>query len=122
MHKKTLTKVISNLTACIISIVSLVPLLLILFNSLKTSKKAAEMNLKLPEFPFQWDNFSVVLEIGKLVTSFLNSCIYAFGSVLICCIFAALAAYALSRIRTKTSKFLYLFIALGITLPINHVA
>lgn len=122
MHKKSLLTVISNLTAWIISIISLVPLLLILFNSLKTSKKAAEMNLSLPDFPFQWDNFSVVIEKGKLVTSFLNSCMYTFGSVLLCCTLAALAAYVLSRNRTKLTKFIYLFIVLGITMPINYVA
>lgn len=122
MHKKSLLTVISNLTAWIISIISLVPLLLILFNSLKTSKKAAEMNLKLPNFPLQWDNFSVVIEKGKLVTSFLNSCVYTFGSVLLCCTLAALAAYVLSRNRTKLTKFIYLFIVLGITMPINYVA
>lgn len=122
MHKKKLVKVIGNLTAWIISIISLVPLLLILFNSLKTSRKAAEMNLKLPELPLKWDNYLVVIERGKLVTSFFNSFIYSFGSVLICCTLAALAAYVLSRNRTRLTKIIYLFIVLGITLPINHVA
>ena len=122
MSKKLFKTLISNLIAWIISIISLVPLLLILFNSLKTSKKAAEMNLNPPDFPLQLENFSVVIEKGKLVASFLNSCIYTIGSVLVCCIFSALAAYVLSRNRTKLTKFIYLFIVLGITMPINYVA
>jgi raffinose/stachyose/melibiose transport system permease protein len=113
---------IGNCIAWIISIISLVPLLLILFNSLKTSHKAAEMSLKLPAFPLQWENFMVVIEKGKLLTSFWNSCIYTFGSVMICCIFSSLAAYVLSRNRTKLTKIIYLFIVLGITMPVNYVA
>jgi raffinose/stachyose/melibiose transport system permease protein len=122
MSKKLLITLISNLIAWIISIISLVPFLLILFNSLKISTKAAEMNLKLPDFPLQLINFSVVIEKGKLVTSFLNSSIYTIGSVFVCCILSSLAAYVLSRNRTKLTKVIYLFIVLGITMPINYVA
>lgn len=122
MTSKIVKRVISNLIAWIISIISLAPLLLILFNSLKTSLKASDMNLDLPGFPIQWGNFAVVIEKGKLLASFINSCIYTFGSVFICCILSALAAYVLSRNRTKLTKLIYLFLVLGITMPVNYVA
>ncbi len=122
MNKKIIKALFSNIIAWIISIISLAPLLLILFNSLKTSIKASDMNLALPDFPLQWQNFTVVIEKGKLFGSFINSCIYTFGSVFICCILASLAAYALSRNRTKLSKIIYLFLVLGITMPVNYVA
>lgn len=80
------------------------------------------MNLSLPSWPIQWDNFIVVIEKGKLVTSFCNSLIYSAGSVILCVLFAALAAYVLSRNQTKINNFLYMFIVLGITLPVNYVA
>lgn len=122
MKQKTVKALVSNLIAWIISIVSLVPILLILFNSLKTSLKASDMNLSLPAFPFQWSNFSLVVAKGKLLVSFFNSCTYTAGSVIICCFFASLAAYVLSRNRTGLNKLLYLFIVLGITMPVNYVA
>ena len=122
MNKKTLKVLISNLIAWIISIISMAPLLLILFNSLKTSEQASEMKLSLPSFPIQWENFIVVIEKGKLFTSFINSSIYTAGSVLICGILSAMAAYVLSRNRDKLSKIIYLFIVLGITMPVNYVA
>jgi raffinose/stachyose/melibiose transport system permease protein len=122
LNKKILKNTFRNLIAWVISIISLVPLLLILFNSFKTNLKAADMNLNIPEFPLQWINFAVVVEKGKLLLSFLNSCIYSFGSVFVCCVLASLAAYTLSRNRTKLTKFLYMFIVLGITMPINYVA
>ena len=52
-------------------------------------------------------------------TSFLNSAIYSVGSVALCTLFAAAAAYVLSRNRTKLNSFLYIFIVLGITMPID---
>lgn len=122
MKQKTVKAIIGNLVAWIISAISLAPILLIIFNSLKTSLKASDMNLSLPTFPLQWSNFSVVFEEGKLLGSFVNSCIYTFGSVFICCILSSLAAYVLSRNRTKLTKIIYLFMVLGITMPINYVA
>jgi raffinose/stachyose/melibiose transport system permease protein len=122
MSKKLIRALVGNLTAWIISIISLVPLLLILFNSLKTSQQASDMNLRLPELPFQWENFSVVFEKGKLLGSFFNSCIYTFGSVFLCCVFSAMAAYVLSRNRTRLTNLIYLFIVMGITMPVNYVA
>jgi raffinose/stachyose/melibiose transport system permease protein len=120
--KRKISAIVRNAIAWIISLISLAPLLLILFNALKTSLKASDMNLKLPEFPLQLSNFFVVLEKGKLFQSFINSSIYTVGSVLICCIFSSLAAYVLSRNRTRLTKIIYLFIVLGITMPVNYVA
>ena len=122
MKQKFMRVLIGNLTAWIISVISMVPLLLILFNSLKDSQSASDMNLKLPGFPIQWENFSIVIEKGKLFGSFINSCIYSVGSVILCCLLSSLAAYVLSRNRTKLSKVIYMFIVLGITMPVNYVA
>ncbi len=120
--KKTVQAVIRNLIAWIFSALCLIPLLLILFNSLKDKKASASMNLKLPTLPIQWENFLTVVEKGKLATSFANSLLYSAGAVILCVFFSALAAYVLSRNQTKLNRFLYMFIVLGITLPINYVA
>ncbi len=122
MLRKIVNAIVRNLLAWIISLISIVPLLLILFNSLKTSLKASDMNLSLPSLPLQWGNFKEVIEQGKLIASFANSCIYTVGSVFICCILSSLAAYVLSRNRSKLAKFIYLFMVLGITMPVNYVA
>ena len=120
--KKTVMAIIRNIIAWIFSAICLIPLLLILFNSFKDKKAAAKMNLYPPELPVQWSNFVTVIEKGKLAASFINSLIYSAGSVVLCVLFASLAAYVLSRNKTKLNRFLYMFIVLGITLPINYVA
>lgn len=120
--KRTVVTIITNAIAWIISLICLIPLLLIVFNSFKDKLSAAKMDLKLPAFPLQFENFSVVIEKGKLAQSFFNSMIYSTGSVALCLILSALAAYVLSRNATKLNSFLYMFIVLGITMPINYVA
>lgn len=120
--KRTVVTIITNAIAWMISLICLIPLLLIVFNSFKDKLSAAKMDLKLPAFPLQFENFSVVIEKGKLVQSFFNSMIYSTGSVALCLILSALAAYVLSRNATKLNSFLYMFIVLGITMPINYVA
>lgn len=120
--KKTIQSVICNIIAWVFSAVCLIPLILILFNSLKDKKASASMSLALPALPIRWENFLTVVEKGKLGTSFINSLQYSAGAVILCVFFAALAAYVLSRNPTRLNNFLYMFLVLGITLPINYVA
>ncbi|MBR4529166.1 MAG: carbohydrate ABC transporter permease [Lachnospiraceae bacterium] len=120
--KKILLAIVRNFIAWIFSSICLIPLLLILFNSLKDKKAASRMDLHLPELPIRWSNFVTVIEKGKLAASFGNSLLYSAGSVILCVLFAALAAYVLSRNQTRLNQFLYLFLVLGITLPVNYVA
>jgi raffinose/stachyose/melibiose transport system permease protein len=46
--------------------------------------------------------------------------VYATGSTIIGTLFAAMAAFVLSRNRSRFNRFLYFFIILGIALPANY--
>jgi raffinose/stachyose/melibiose transport system permease protein len=119
--RKIARSIAANTVACIVSLILIIPLLLILVNSFKTSLAASDMTLALPS-EWKFDNFKVVIEKGKLDTAFLNSLIYSAGSVAVCVLFAAMASFVLSRRRSHSSKVLYLFFVLGITMPINFVS
>lgn len=110
-----------NVLAWVVSLILLAPLVLILFNSFKTSLAASDMNLALPT-SLEWSNFTTVIEKGKLGQTFLNSLIYSVGSVALTTILASMAAYVLARNRSRLHNFLYFFIVLGITMPVNYVA
>jgi len=120
-HRKLLGTIGVNILAWVVSLVLLAPLILILFNSFKTSLAASDMNLALPT-SLEWSNFTTVIEKGKLGRTFLNSLVYSVGSVLLTTILASMAAYVLSRNRSRLHNFLYFFIVLGITMPVNYVA
>lgn len=120
--KKKMTSLFSNATAWIISAICVIPILLILFNSFKSSTAAAEMNLTLPSFPLHLENYTTVIDKGKLGRSFFNSLIYSGGSVALCTLFGTLSAYVLSRNAIRRNRVLYMYLILGITMPVNYVA
>lgn len=122
MTAKKLYKTIGvNIIAWIISIILITPLVLILINSLKTSQAAAEMNLALPD-SIQVENFAKVIEKGKLGITFVNSLTYSVFSVLLCTLTSSMAAFVLSRNRSRANKIIYFIIVLGITMPVNFIA
>lgn len=121
MRSKKVRTIGINIFAWILSLVLITPLILILINSFKTSAAAAEMNLALPEV-FQFSNYLTVIEKGKLDISFINSLIYSVFSVALCTLTSSMAAYVLSRNRSKANRIIYFILVLGITMPINFIA
>lgn len=107
-----------HLLAIFASLIMFVPVYLIAVNSLKSKGEAAAMGMGFPS-NLNWANFLTVIDQGKLITSFFNSMLYATGSTVVATFVAALAAFVLSRNRTKMNRFLYFFLIMGIALPLN---
>jgi len=120
-NQKIVYKIIKQIIACMLSGVVIIPFLVILVNSFKTESEAALMDLSLPK-SFRWENYSVAIERGRLITSFFNSSLYSITSTIISVIINAMAAFVLSRRRTRLNQFLYFFMILGIMLPTNYIA
>lgn len=120
MAKKTLRKVFLNGLAIFVSLVMCVPVYLVFANSIKTKAQASSMGAELPAV-FQWSNFATVIEKGKLVGAFGNSLLYALASTAIGITVSALAAYVLSRNRTRFNRVIYFFLIMGIAMPTNFV-
>jgi raffinose/stachyose/melibiose transport system permease protein len=74
-------------------------------------------------FPAEWlwENYLTVIEQGKLISSFFNSCLYAFVGAGGIVFIAALGTYTLSRRSDKLAKGIYLFLIIGLFLPVNFV-
>ena len=118
MFPKRLQGGMAHLAAIFASLVMFIPVYLIAVNALKTKAGASSMGIN-PPTSLEWDNFLTVIDKGKLVTGFLNSVLYSSASTIIGTVLAALAAFVLSRRRTGLNRFLYLFLIMGIALPIN---
>ena len=78
------------------------------------------MGIDLPT-TLQWSNFATVIEKGKLLTAFGNSVLYAVSATIIGVTVSALAAYVLSRNRSRRNRIIYFFIIMGIAMPTNFV-
>ena len=119
--KSILLKIIKNLIAWLISLVMLVPLILILLNSLKDKTQANSMGMDLPK-KLHFENYLTVINQGKLIRSFGNSMFYAGVAIIIALVLTSMASYVLSRNKSKLNNFIYFFIILGLAMPINFVS
>lgn len=119
--RKIVNKIGISFVSWVIVLVFLLPVAVVVVNSLKTSAESSIMNLQLPAIP-QFDNYLTVIERGKLVITFLNSLLYSMGSSLLVVFLTLAAAFVLSRNKSRLSSFIYYFMVLGIALPLNYVA
>jgi len=119
--RKNVFSILKNALAWVFSLIMLIPLALIVLNAFKSQSEAAAMSLKLPT-EWVFSNFSTVIEKGKLLTSFLNSMRYSLSATVLTVILAAMAAYVFSRRKGKKNSALYMYMVLGIVIPINYVA
>jgi raffinose/stachyose/melibiose transport system permease protein len=109
---------LAHAAAIVASLVMFIPVYLVGVNSLKTSAEAGGLSADLPT-TLNWANFATVIQKGKLVSGFLNSMLYSSVSTVVGTLVAAMAAYVLSRRRTRMNRFLYFFLIMGIALPLN---
>lgn len=120
MTTKLLRRIFYNLLAILCSLIMFVPVYLVFINSVKTKAEASSMGAEFPTV-LQWSNFITVIEKGKLIVAFANSLLYAFTATAIGITVSALAAYVLSRNRTRFNRFIYFFLVMGIAVPTNFV-
>lgn len=119
--KERLVSAALNVIALLLSFTFVLPMLVIFLNSFKSSAESNTLSLRLPT---QWmfENYAVVLERGKVFMSFLNSFCYAACSAVLIVILVSMAAFVLSRNRSRLNRFLYYFIILGIAMPVSNVS
>lgn len=113
-----LQRIRNNMIAIFVCSLVIIPVYLVVVNSLKDSAEARTMNAALPA-SLHFENFNTVIERGKLARTFVNSMLYASSATVISTILASMAAYVLSRNRTSLNRFMYFFIVLGIAMPLN---
>ena len=117
---KFIQNLLKNLLAWFASLLVLVPLALIVLNAFKGDGEAITMTMQLPKV-WQFSNFATVIEKGKLLRSFLNSLLYAGTSTLITIVLAGMAAYIFSRRRSRGVGIFYMYVVLGMVIPVNYV-
>jgi raffinose/stachyose/melibiose transport system permease protein len=110
-----------NLISVLLSIIMLLPISLVLINAFKTKSESSTMSFNLPS-EWHWENFLTVIDRGKLVNSFFNSMLYSVASVALIVLFASMAAYVISRKKTTFMNWIYIYIVMGLTLTLNHIA
>jgi raffinose/stachyose/melibiose transport system permease protein len=119
MLRKIIKQAGAHLMAIFAGLIMVIPVYLVVVNSLKSKAEASSMSAALPSV-LHLENFVTVITAGKLATGFYSSMVYATSSTIIGTLLAAMAAFVFSRNRTPINRFLYFFIILGIALPTNY--
>jgi raffinose/stachyose/melibiose transport system permease protein len=110
----------NHVTAVVASLVMIVPIYLLVVNSFKDSVQSRSMGVDLPD-SWHFDNYLAVIDEGKLGQAFANSMIYTVFATVLCVLCASAAAFVLARNRTRLNRFWYLFLVIGIAIPLNYV-
>lgn len=105
--------ILTQITLWLFSLTIVVPLLMALITSFKTSREAALFEFTFPA-KIQWINYLVVFTEGRLLNAFRNGIIISVTSVGLTILFSSLAAYVLARNKTKLNKLIYYFFILGL--------
>jgi raffinose/stachyose/melibiose transport system permease protein len=118
--RRPMRRAVNHTLASGTSVLMFIPIYLVIVNSLKTDVDARSMGMGLPDDP-QFRNYDIVIEEGKLGRAFFNSVLYTVSATVLCVLCAAAAAAVLARNSTKLNRFIYLFLVIGIAMPINYV-
>jgi raffinose/stachyose/melibiose transport system permease protein len=92
------------------------PIVLFFFNAFKSNSEYAESALGLPG-TWRWSNFLEAWTTANMGAGLANSAIIVLGTVLLTCIVAGLAAYALARLRVVGNGAFITYILVASSLP-----
>ncbi|MGA9595456.1 MAG: carbohydrate ABC transporter permease [Acidimicrobiia bacterium] len=118
--RRPLLRGVNHATAALVSIIMMLPIYLVVVNSLKDSVQARAMGVELPK-GLHLDNYLTVIDEGKLGQAFTNSVLYTGLATILCILCATAAAFVLARNRTRLNRFWYFFLVMGIAIPLNYV-
>jgi raffinose/stachyose/melibiose transport system permease protein len=93
------------------------PLLVLLFNSVKTSAEIGRNPLGPPQ-TLMLDNFPKAWDVGNFSATTRNSAILVVGTVVGVLLFGGMAAYSLSKLDLPGSGMVMLYLLVGTSIPI----
>ncbi len=116
----TLNTLLMHGALILYTMIALFPVFVIVINSFKKRKSIFREPLALPDADsFSLIGYQTVMKQGDFFLYFQNSMIVTVASLFFILLFGAMAAYALSEYRFTGNKWLGLYMALGIMIPIR---
>ncbi|MGB1286321.1 MAG: carbohydrate ABC transporter permease, partial [Aggregatilineales bacterium] len=100
------------------SLMALLPIIIVIMNSFKSRRAIFQSPYSFPD-PVDFVGYETVLERTNFVGYYWNSFFITVTVLFLVLLFGAMAAYALSEYEFFGNRFLGLFFALGIMIPIR---
>jgi len=101
-------------------IIYLAPVCWIAMTSLKTRAEIYKSPFGRPEV-FQWNNYKVAWEAGKLGIAMLNSLFVCVITLILTMLIGSMAAFAIGRMRWKLANVAMVYILIGMMIPVHCV-
>lgn len=102
----------------VLGVYALAPLVITVFNALKTPAEISDSPLGLPE-SWRWENFAQAFEDANMGQGLLNSAIIALGAAVGVAVISSMAAYSMTRLDLPAKSAWILYILVSISLPIQ---
>lgn len=99
-------------------VIAVVPFLVTILASLKTSVELVQGVFSLPEEP-QWDNYRRAWVDGNFDRFFINSLLVVFGVLIPSIVFSCMAGYAFARYRFPAKSAIFIYLLLGLVVPLQ---
>lgn len=115
--KRVSAAVICNAFCWILSLSCIVPVVWMIYSSLKTDKEFALNILALPKDP-QWGNYAKAFVAGNMGTYAINSLMNSVLTAIFTLVLAFVIGYCLSRFRFKGRNAVYFLFMAGMLIPI----
>lgn len=117
---KTLRKLPIYIAAALVAAIYVVPLILILLNSIKNEAESSLMNLSWPTEP-QFDNYVTVLLGGEIFRAFMNGLFLATMVTLMTVVLCSLSAFIIQRNSSRLSGAAYKYLLAGMIAPFSYI-
>ena len=112
--------VIIHLVLAAYALLAVFPVLLVAYNSVKSRKAIFGQPLALPSAEtFSFSGYETVWKVASFPRYFANSAIVTGGSLILTLLFGVMAAFALTEFRFRLSRWIALYITLGLMVPIR---
>jgi raffinose/stachyose/melibiose transport system permease protein len=113
-------RIVIELVLVIATLIIVIPFYMILVNSFKNQRDAAQFGLGLPSV-FLISNYRDVLSSGRLLRGFFNSVLIAAFSLMLVNFTAALASFSIQRNGTRLTNTIYYVFVVGLVIPVAIV-
>ena len=119
-HKKHFSLLILEICMILLSLLIIVPLLIMIFGSLKTAARAAQFSLAFPT-EMLFSNYVYVIKKANIFRAAMNSIVVTFFAVAICIFCSAMVSFLAARKINRFTKFLNTYFLAGLIAPIQII-
>ena len=114
-----LPRLFKHIVFIIVGLIQVYPLIWLSFFSLKNNDQIFVGNIAGFPDPVIWGNYTTVIVKGKVFTFLFNSVLVTASTLVLSTVLIAMSAYALIRMRWRLQKIAFMYILLGLTIPLQ---